>query len=93
MDSHTDMPEFEAAEKEVNEKNEKLISINGKQSVDDFHKRLGKVMWEHCGMARNKEGLKLFSKKYQLSAKNSGRMFLLLVLKKTSMSHLRKLVA
>jgi succinate dehydrogenase / fumarate reductase flavoprotein subunit len=52
-----DMPEFLAAEKEVHETSERLLSINGKQSVDDFHKKLGKVMWEKCGMARNKKGL------------------------------------
>ena len=54
----TDHPAFEEAEKAVNEKNEKLMSINGKQSVDDFHRKLGKLMWNYCGMARNEEGLK-----------------------------------
>ena len=53
-----DHPAFEEAEKAVNEKNEKLMSINGKQSVDDFHRKLGKLMWNYCGMARNEEGLK-----------------------------------
>jgi len=33
------------------------LAIQGKQSVDDFHKRLGKVLWDHCGMSRNGEGL------------------------------------
>lgn len=51
-------PEFEAAEKEVLERLNKLISIKGKQSAGSFHKRLGKIMWDHCGMVRNEEGLK-----------------------------------
>ncbi|KAA3629034.1 MAG: fumarate reductase/succinate dehydrogenase flavoprotein subunit [Bacteroidetes bacterium] len=54
----TDLPEFEQAENEVREKLEKLINIKGTKSVDHFHKRLGKVMWEYVGMARNEEGLK-----------------------------------
>ncbi len=52
-----DHEEFKKAEKEVKDKVEKLLSINGKKTVDDFHKRLGKIMWNHCGMARTKEGL------------------------------------
>ncbi len=48
---------FEAAEKNVQERIEKLMSIKGKQSVESFHKRLGKIMWEKCGMARNAKGL------------------------------------
>ena len=54
----TDSPEFDAAEKEVNERLNKLITNKGKQSVDSFHKRLGKIMWDKCGMARNEAGLK-----------------------------------
>lgn len=54
----TDTPEFEAAEKEVKERLEKLVSIKGTKSVDYFHKRLGKVMWDKVGMARNEQGLK-----------------------------------
>ncbi len=54
----TDSPEFEAAEKEVKERLEKLINIKGTKSVDYFHKRLGKVMWDKVGMARNEQGLK-----------------------------------
>lgn len=53
----TDTPEFEAAEKEVRDRIDKLINNNGSHSVDHFHRRLGKIMWEHVGMARNKEGL------------------------------------
>lgn len=54
----TDKPEFEAAEKEVVERLIKLISIKGKQTASSFHKRLGKIMWDYCGMVRNEEGLK-----------------------------------
>lgn len=54
----TDTKEFTDAEKEVNEIIEKFKSINGKQSVDTFHKKLGKIMWEYCGMGRNEAGLK-----------------------------------
>jgi succinate dehydrogenase / fumarate reductase flavoprotein subunit len=54
----TDLPEFDQAEKEVLEQLEKLMAIKGEMSVDTLHKKLGKVMWEHVGMARNKEGLK-----------------------------------
>ena len=54
----TDSPEFEATEKEVSDRIEKLLSTNGTKAVDYYHKRLGKVMWDKCGMARNAEGLK-----------------------------------
>ena len=54
----TDTPEFEAAEKEVKEKFEFFINNKGTHSVDYFHRRLGKIMWDKCGMARNTEGLK-----------------------------------
>ena len=54
----TDTPEFEAAEKEVKDRIEKLIANKGTKPVDYFHKRLGKVMWDKCGMARNEQGLK-----------------------------------
>jgi succinate dehydrogenase / fumarate reductase flavoprotein subunit len=49
---------FEEAEKSVRERLEKLKNINGTKTVDYFHKRLGKIMWDQCGMARNAEGLK-----------------------------------
>jgi succinate dehydrogenase / fumarate reductase flavoprotein subunit len=49
---------FEKAEGEVKERLEKLLNVKGKHSVDSFHKRLGKIMWDKCGMARNAEGLK-----------------------------------
>ena len=54
----TDSSEFVAAEKEVNERLEKCLNIKGTKSVDFFHKRLGKIMWDECGMARNESGLK-----------------------------------
>ena len=54
----TDLPEFEAAEKEVRERLEKLMSGSGKHSVDYYHKKLGKIMWNKCGMSRNEQGLK-----------------------------------
>ncbi len=53
----TDTPEFEAAEKEVKEKIDKLMSVKGKQSAKNFHKRLGKIMWDYSGLVRNEEGL------------------------------------
>jgi len=53
----TDLPEFENAEKDAKERLEKLMAVNGKQTVTSFHKRLGKIMWDYCGMYRNEEGL------------------------------------
>jgi succinate dehydrogenase / fumarate reductase flavoprotein subunit len=53
----TDHAEFRKAEAEVAERTNKLLSIRGKRTVDSFHRELGKVMWEYCGMARNKAGL------------------------------------
>jgi len=53
----TETPEFDEAEKSVKERIETLININGSQSVDSFHKRLGKVMWDKVGMSRNAKGL------------------------------------
>src|SRR6056300_72961 len=54
----TDSPEFEAAEQAVRGRTEKFINNNGTKSVDFFHKRLGKIMWNEVGMARNEKGLK-----------------------------------
>ncbi|RWU07341.1 fumarate reductase/succinate dehydrogenase flavoprotein subunit [Pedobacter chitinilyticus] len=53
----TDHPAFVEAENEVKATIDKFLSINGTKSVDHFHKRLGHIMWEKCGMARNREGL------------------------------------
>ncbi|MBO5351243.1 MAG: fumarate reductase/succinate dehydrogenase flavoprotein subunit [Alistipes sp.] len=58
-------PAFEEAEKAVKEKIQKLMSINGKQSVDDIHKKLGHIMWENVGMARTEESLKTAIKEIQ----------------------------
>jgi len=49
---------FEQTENEVRQSIEKLMSIQGTESVESFHKRLGKIMWDKCGMARNEEGLR-----------------------------------
>ncbi len=54
----TDSPEFDEAEKSVRETIAKLVNNNGTKSVDHFHKRLGKIMWNKCGMARNEKELK-----------------------------------
>lgn len=53
----TDHEAFVKAEAEVLERINKLMSVRGTKSVDYFHKRLGKIMWDKCGMSRNKEGL------------------------------------
>ena len=52
-----DSPEFMAAEKATKDLIDKLLNIKGNHSVESFHRRLGKIMWEYCGMARNAEGL------------------------------------
>jgi succinate dehydrogenase / fumarate reductase flavoprotein subunit len=54
----TDHPEFRAAVEAVQQRTARLLGINGKRSADSFHRALGKIMWEHCGMARNEAGLK-----------------------------------
>ena len=52
-----DEPVFQAAETEVNDRVEQMLSVSGTRSADWFHRELGKLLWEHCGMARTKEGL------------------------------------
>ena len=54
----TTHPAFEAAEKAVADRIAKLKNINGTQSVESFHKRLGKIIWNECGMSRSEAGLK-----------------------------------
>ena len=54
---NTDMDEFTQAESTVKERIEQLVNINGSRTVDSFHKELGLLVWEQCGMARSKEGL------------------------------------
>jgi succinate dehydrogenase / fumarate reductase flavoprotein subunit len=53
----TDHPAFAEAEAEVKGRIDKLLSIKGKRAVDDFHRQLGREMWDKCGMGRSKEGL------------------------------------
>ena len=54
----TDLPEFAAAEKAIQDKIDWMMNIKGKKSVDSIHKELGHVMWEYVGMGRTAEGLK-----------------------------------
>ncbi len=53
-----DSPEFEAAEKEVKDQLDTFINNKGTHSVDYYHRKLGKIMWDKCGMSRNEKGLK-----------------------------------
>ena len=53
----TDRPEFDEAEKGIQDRIARLMSIKGKQSVDSLHKKLGHIMWDFVGMGREKEGL------------------------------------
>ena len=54
----TDTLEFDAAEKEVKERVAAFINNKGNRSVDYYHRKLGKIMWDKCGMSRNEKGLK-----------------------------------
>ena len=54
----TDSPEFDVAEKAVLDKISLFLNNKGEHSVDYYHKKLGKIMWDKCGMSRNAEGLK-----------------------------------
>jgi succinate dehydrogenase / fumarate reductase flavoprotein subunit len=56
-DVGTDHPAFDQAEQAATERINKLLAIKGKRTVDDFHRELGLLLWDHCGMARNAEGL------------------------------------
>ncbi|MBT8219997.1 MAG: fumarate reductase/succinate dehydrogenase flavoprotein subunit [Bacteroidia bacterium] len=51
-------PEFKEVENDVSNRLNTLMNIKGNQSVESFHRRLGKIVWENCGMSRNEEGLK-----------------------------------
>jgi len=53
-----DQPEFQAAKRGVADNTKQLLGIDGKRTVDSFHRELGLVLWEDCGMARNAAGLK-----------------------------------
>ena len=48
---------FQAAEAEVRDNTNRLLKAKGTRSVDDFHRDLGNIMWDNCGMARSKESL------------------------------------
>lgn len=61
----TDHPAFVEAEKEVADRINRLMNIKGTESVESFHKRLGKIMWDKCGMGRNAEGLRQAIKEIQ----------------------------
>ncbi len=63
----TDLPEFAAAEKAIQDKIDWMMNIKGKKSVDSIHKKLGHVMWEYVGMGRTAEGLKKGLKKLKRS--------------------------
>ncbi len=54
----TDTDAFRATEADVRARLSKLLAINGKRSPDSFHRELGRIVWEYCGIARNAEGLK-----------------------------------
>ena len=53
----TDRPEFEAAEKELQDRITRIMNVKGNKSVDDLHKELGHIMWDNVGMGRDKAGL------------------------------------
>jgi succinate dehydrogenase / fumarate reductase flavoprotein subunit len=54
---NTDLPEFKQTEAETRERISRMLSIQGKRTVDSFHRELGKIMWDECGMARSRAGL------------------------------------
>ncbi len=54
----TDHPEFKATEEAVRTRIRKLLDVNGSRSADSFHRELGRILWEKCGMGRNEAGLK-----------------------------------
>src|SRR5574341_931641 len=55
--SPTSHPEFKKAEEDARALTNRLLSIKGKRTVDSFHRELGSILWEYCGMARNAQGL------------------------------------
>jgi succinate dehydrogenase / fumarate reductase flavoprotein subunit len=54
----TDHPAFEETEKQASDRIDKLLGVKGKKTVDEFHRDLGLLVWDKCGMARNEKGLK-----------------------------------
>ena len=69
----TDEPAFAEAEQEVHDRVDKLLCINGTRTVDYFHRELGKILWEYCGMARNEQGLQKALAEIPPCARSSGR--------------------
>ncbi len=59
----TDLPEFDEAEKRAVSQIESLMAVDGDETVTSFHKRLGKIMWDYCGMTRTEEGLTMAREK------------------------------
>jgi succinate dehydrogenase flavoprotein subunit len=54
----TDHAAFRETEREAKERIQKLLAVKGKRTVDSFHRELGKLLWDYCGMGRNEKGLK-----------------------------------
>ncbi|MBU0991313.1 MAG: fumarate reductase/succinate dehydrogenase flavoprotein subunit [Proteobacteria bacterium] len=61
----TDHADFKSSESAVKSKIRTLLSTNGKRTANDFHRELGTIMWDYCGMARNNDGLKIALSKIQ----------------------------
>lgn len=61
----TDAAEFNSVQKDVQDKIKKMLSVNGNTTVDEYHRRLGKIVWDKCGMARSKAGLEQAIKEIQ----------------------------
>ncbi|MCS7074510.1 MAG: FAD-binding protein, partial [Bacteroidia bacterium] len=61
----TDHPEFKKAEAQAKQRISTLLNVNGTVTVDEFHRKLGKIMWDKCGMARNAKGLEEARKEIQ----------------------------
>jgi succinate dehydrogenase / fumarate reductase flavoprotein subunit len=57
QDAPIEHPAFKETTREAQARVERLLAVNGKRTVDDFHRELGHIMWEYCGMARNNDGL------------------------------------
>jgi len=62
-DVSVDDEAFQAAERDVRERIDRLLAVNGRRTVTSFHRELGLTMWDHCGMARNEEGLTVAKEK------------------------------
>ena len=69
----TDRPEFDEAEKGIKDRIARLMSIQGKQSVDSLHKKLGHIMWDFVGMGREREGLKALKKEFWSDVRIPGK--------------------